>query len=313
MLVDGDSSMAVRAAWLHYAAGLSQAQVAKKLGLKSLKAHRLISKANREGLVKVYVDGEIGECIALEAQLCEMFGLDECQVAPDIDESDMPLRALGIAGAQFIHRALENKCASIGFGHGRTLAACVDNLPAKPANTHFVSLLGGLTRKFVASPHDVIYRLAERSTAEAYVMPLPFLANSIRDRDVMLGQRGIKEVFELAHHTQLKIVGIGSIDSDASLVSTGMLEPPELEEITSAGGAGEILGHYFDDCGRAVATNLSKRTMTLALSDLRGVQISAIAGGVGKVRAIKAVLESRLLSGLVTDERTARALLTHTG
>ncbi len=313
MIVDGDTSIAVRAAWLHYAAGLSQAQVAKKLGLNNLKAHRLISKANREGLVKVYVDGDIGECIALEAQLAERFDLSDCQVAPDIDESDIPLRALGIAGGQLIRRALENKCASIGIGHGRTLAACVDNLPAKPTTTHFVSLLGGLTRKFVASPHDVIHRLAERATAEAYFIPLPFLANSISDRNIMLGQRGINEVFELARQTEMKLVGIGSTHDEASLVSTGMIESRELKQVREAGGEGELLGHYFDRHGNAIATDLTDRTMTLPLEALRSSTIHAVAGGTSKVGAIKAVLESQLLSGLITDERTARALLLDTG
>ena len=311
--VDAETSIAARAAWLHYAAGMSQAQVAKKLGLNSLKAHRLISKANRDGLVKVYIDGDIGECIALEVQLSEQFGLGDCHVAPDLDESDIPLKTLGIAGAHQIRLALENKCTSIGVGHGRTLASCVENLPVKPCKTHFVSLLGGLTRKFLASPHDVIHRLAERTTAEAYVMPLPFIANSVDDRNILLGQRGIDEVFELARQTQLKMVGIGSTESEASLVSTGMIERHELEEVKKAGGAGEILGHYFDEGGNPIATELTDRTVTLPLKDLQQSRIVAVAGGEFKIRAIKSVLESRLLSGLVTDERTARALLLEPG
>jgi DNA-binding transcriptional regulator LsrR (DeoR family) len=306
---DAESSIAARAAWLHYAAGLSQAQVAKKLGLNNLKAHRLISKANRDGLVKVYIDGDIGECIALETKLSERYGLAECHVAPDLEEPELPLKTLGIAGAHQIRLLLENKCTSIGIGHGRTLASCVDHLPVKPGNTHFVSLLGGLTRKYLASPHDVIHRLAERTAAEAYVMPLPFLANSIQDKNIMLSQRGIGEVFELARLTELKMVGIGSTESEASLVSTGMIESHELEEVKEAGGAGEILGHYFDDNGNAIATELTDRTLTLPLTDLRDTRIVAVAGGVDKIRAIKSVLESRLLSGLVTDERTACALL----
>ncbi|TIW85486.1 MAG: sugar-binding transcriptional regulator, partial [Mesorhizobium sp.] len=61
--------MAARAAWLHYAGGLTQSEVAKRLGLTSLKAHRLITKANQEGLVKVYIDGEVSECVELEDEL----------------------------------------------------------------------------------------------------------------------------------------------------------------------------------------------------------------------------------------------------
>lgn len=302
--------MAARAAWLHYAAGLSQADVARKLGLNSLKAHRLINKANRDGLVTVFIDGDISECIELEAQITKRYDLSSCLVVPDLGESDLPLKALGIAGAQILRQELDSKCPSIGVGHGRTLAACVDNLPAKPTNaTHFVSLLGGLTRKFLASPHDVIHRLAERTSAEAYVMPVPFLANTVEDRKVLLGQRGISEIFELARNTELKLVGIGSTESEASLVSTGMIEPLELQHVKHAGGAGEILGHYFDDGGNAIATELSARTISLTLKDLKNNRIIAIAGGSFKTRAIKSVLASRLLSGLVTDERTARTLM----
>ena len=42
LLRDDETSMATRAAWLHYAGGLTQSEVAKRLGLTSLKAHRLI-------------------------------------------------------------------------------------------------------------------------------------------------------------------------------------------------------------------------------------------------------------------------------
>jgi len=84
-LRDEETSMATRAAWLHYAGGLTQSEVAKRLGLSSLKAHRLIMKANQEGLVKVYIDSDVSECVELEQKLCERFNLDYCEVAPDFD------------------------------------------------------------------------------------------------------------------------------------------------------------------------------------------------------------------------------------
>jgi DNA-binding transcriptional regulator LsrR (DeoR family) len=307
---DAESSLAARAAWLHYAGGLTQAEVAKRLGLNNLKAHRLIAKANQDGLVKVYVDGEVSECIELEDRICESFALDTCEVVPEFDQEDLPLNALGIAGAQFLQREIQNKKNhSIGIGHGRTLAACIDNLPAKtPTNTEFVSLLGGITRNFSANPHDVIHRLAGRVGAHAYVMPVPFIANSTKDKEVLMQQRGILEVFELARQTSLKIVGIGTTALDASLVATGMIEQEELAELEQAGAVGELLGHFFNASGSLVKTDISTRLMSLPASDLKGKRIVAVAGGKFKTRAIRSVLKSRFLSGLVTDERTARTL-----
>ncbi|RUU47130.1 sugar-binding transcriptional regulator [Mesorhizobium sp. M6A.T.Ce.TU.002.03.1.1] len=314
LLRDDETSMATRAAWLHYAGGLTQSEVAKRLGLTSLKAHRLITKANQEGLVKVYIDGEVSECVALEDELSSRYGLDYCEVVPDFDGEDLPLKALGIAGAQFLKREIERgEDTLIGVGHGRTLAACVEYLPRISAErTRFVSLLGGLTRKFSANPHDVIHRLAERTGAEAYVMPVPMFANTVEDRTVLLGQKGISEVFDLGKAADLLIAGIGTAEREASLVATGMIEKGEMEEIRRKGGVGELLGHFFDDAGKAVETTLSNRALALAREDISNRRIVAVAGGKVKVRAIKSVLEGRYLKGLVTDERTARSLVEQT-
>ncbi|MFK8079917.1 MAG: sugar-binding transcriptional regulator [Granulosicoccus sp.] len=305
------SSMAVRAAWLHYAGGHTQAEVARKLGLTSLKAHRLITKANNEGLVKVYIDGDVAECVALETSLADKHQLSYCEVVPDLDETDLPLRALGIAGAQFLKRVIENsEHESIGIGHGRTLAACVNFLPRihRP-DKQIVSLLGGFSKKFSANPHDVIHLMAQRTDASAYVMPVPFFANTVNDKKVIMQQVGINEVMQLARQTSIKIAGIGSVDVQASMVANSMLEKKEIRGVHKAGGRGEVLGHFFDANGQPVETELSQRTMGLTLKDLKNTRITAIAGGDTKVEAIQSILESGLLSGLITDERTARALV----
>jgi DNA-binding transcriptional regulator LsrR (DeoR family) len=311
LLRDDDASMATRAAWLHYAGGMTQSEVAKRLGLTSLKAHRLITKANQEGLVKVFIDGDVAECVALENELSARHGLDYCEVVPDFDLDNLPLKALGMAGAQFLKREIERgEEALIGVGHGRTLAACVEYLPRMSAGkTRFVSLLGGLTRKFSASPHDVIHRLAERTGAEAYVMPVPFIANNAEDRAVLLGQKGIGEVFDVVKSATLLLAGIGTAEVEASLVATGMIEKSEIAEIKADGGAGELLGHFFDDKGDPVETALADRTLAMGREELESRRIVAVAGGKVKIRAIKSVLASRYLSGLITDERTARALV----
>lgn len=314
-LRDDDASMAARAAWMYYAGGLTQSEVARRLGLTSLKAHRLITRANQEGLVKIHIDGDVWECVELEGQLIARYGLESCEVVPEFDSEELPLRALGIAGGQFLRREIERGGPMlVGVGHGRTLAACVEHLPRTPtgAGTVFVSLLGGLTRRFSANPHDVIHRLAERTGAEAYVMPVPMIANTLEDRAVLLGQKGVGAVLDLARGADLVLAGIGTTGLDASLVATGMIERGEMEEVARAGGVGELLGHFFDAEGRPVESLLSNRTLALTRSELEGRRIVAVAGGRVKYAAVQAVLESRYLRGLITDEATARALLAGT-
>jgi DNA-binding transcriptional regulator LsrR (DeoR family) len=308
---ESDDSLAIRAVWLHYAGGLTQAAVAERLGVSTLKAHRLIARAVADGIVKVSIDGDIVGCVDLEGRLALRYSLDYCEVAPDLGEDGLPIRALGLAGASYLRREIERKeHRVIGLGHGRTLAAAVHQLPRTDAKgVRFVSLLGGLTRNYAANPYDVMHRLAERTAGQAYVMPVPFFANSMEDRQVLLEQRGVREVFDMADSASLKLVGIGTVDPQAQLVSSGMIEPGEIEEIASQGGVGELLGHFFNAKGKVMATTLSGRTLAASI-DMPGThRVVAIAGGAEKVAPLTAVLRSGKLTGLITDECTAKALL----
>ncbi len=310
-VIETDESLAIRAAWLHYVGGLTQAAVAKRLGLPSVKAHRLIARAVADGMVKVTIDGDIVGCVMLENRLSDRYGLDYCEVAPDLGEEGMPLRTLGHAGAGYLKREIERGEAKvIGLGHGRTLAVAVQHMPRlSAADTSFVSLLGGLTRNYSVNPHDVMHRIAEKTGALSYVMPVPFFANTAEDREVLLAQKGVEEVFAMANHADLKVVGIGTVEADAQLVASGMIEPKEIKAISRDGGVGELLGHFFDSSGRLLETSLTARTLSVSFTSKEQDRIVAIAGGAAKVQAIHAVLESRKLSGLITDERTAKALL----
>lgn len=307
--IDPEESLATRAAWLHYVGGMTQAAVAKRLGVPSVKAHRLIARAVASGRVKVTIDGAMIECVELENRLANRFGLDICEVAPDLEEDGIPFRALAMAAAGFLRREIDRGVAQvIGLGHGRTLAATVQQLPRLDApKLKFVSLFGGLTRNYSANPHDVMHRIAEKTGARAYVMPVPFFANTADDREVLLAQRGVAEVFKMAQTATLKLTGIGTVDDNAQLVTSGMIEPKEVHAIRATGGLGELLGHFFDAQGRVLQTAMTARTLTVAFAPT--TDIVAVAGGTDKVDAIRAVLVSGYLKGLITDECTAKALL----
>jgi len=238
---DADDSLALRAAWLHYVGGLTQADVAKRLGLPSLKTHRMIARVVADGAVKVTIDGDIVECVELEDRLRDNFGLSFCRVAPDLAESGLPVRALGMAGADYLRSLLvSDQLTTLGLGHGRTLSSVVHQLPRIDAQrVQFVSLLGCLTRNYALNPHDVMHRIAEKTGAHAYIMPVPFLANTVEDKEVLLSQRGVREVFSMAESAEVKLVGIGTVEAAAQLVEAGMVQEDEMQDISSSGGGGE--------------------------------------------------------------------------
>ena len=223
--MDEEATLAARAAWLYFAGGRTQGEVAEALNVPSSKAHRLIAKATREGLIRVFVEGPMAGCIALEDDLKRRFGLESCEVVPNVDDGPLPLRTLGTAGARYLRLVLDRgRDPVIALGHGRTLAASINAMPTTPCpGVKFVSLLGGLTRRFAANPFDVIQKLAEKTGAEAYLMPVPFFANSIADKKVLLSQLGVGDVLAMGEAASLLIVGIGEVSTESFLHMGGMV------------------------------------------------------------------------------------------
>jgi DNA-binding transcriptional regulator LsrR (DeoR family) len=291
--------------------GRTQGEVADLLSVPSTKAHRLIARASREGLIRVFIEGPIAGCIDLEDRLKKQFDLDNCEVVPNIDDGALPLRTLGQAGGRYIRSLIESaRHELIGIGHGRTLAAAIDALPAMDAgNVRFVSLLGGLTRRFAASPFDVIHRLAERTGAEAYVMPVPFFANSVKDRQVLEAQFGVSDVLEMAREATLYIAGIGEVDPKSFLSVGGMVDVDDIAALRASGACAELYGHFFRADGTHMPNAVTARAMAPRIEDLRNHEIVALAGGTSKTQAVRAILASGLLHGLITDEATAKRLV----
>jgi DNA-binding transcriptional regulator LsrR (DeoR family) len=234
-----------------------------------------------------------------------------CHVVPSVGDDELPLNALASGGAHFLLKALERPDLElVGIGHGRTLAAMVDGLPRLPrTRVRFVSLLGCLTRNAAANPFDVIHRLAEKVGGDSYFMPVPFFADSIADKQVLMAQKSLRKAFAMALRAQLYVVGIGEISSRAHMLETGMITREEFAELSEAGAVGELLGHFVGADGRPVDVEVNQRALGLKIEDLKGKEVVAIAGGHGKARAIRAVLNSRVVTGLITDEATAKRIV----
>ena len=311
-----ETDLAARAAWLHFIGGLTQSEVAKRLELPTTRVHRYIARAQSDGLVRVFVDVEVEDCVRLETQLMQRYGLRTCRVAMEAPESGpLPLRALSALGGDYLMRAIASGAHKvIGVGQGRTLAAAVKSigreLGRQPGEqVRFVSMLGGLTRSFAANPYDVIHVLAQKTGAEAYLMPAPLFADSAVDKRVLLSQSALATTMELIEQASLIVVGVGSMEQDGGATTSALDGPEATGALLSLGARAEILGQFLDADGQILKTPYDDRVMAAPLETLRGREVVAIAGGDTKTQAIRAALRSGLIAGLIIDEATARRLV----
>jgi DNA-binding transcriptional regulator LsrR (DeoR family) len=302
---------AARAGWLYYIAGNTQEEIAVKLGISRQGAQRLVSLSVSAGLVKVRIDHPIAACLELGRQLVERFGLRSAEVVPSDPES--PSTTLGIAeacAARIERTLLRPEPLVIGVGTGRTLRAAVENLPRMRCPQHrLVSLTGNIAPDGSAAIYNVIFSLADKIDAAHYPMPLPVVASSPEERALLHQQKVVQASLELAREADIAFIGIGEVGPQAQLLMDRFISETERDELVATGGIGEVVGWVYDADGRILDCAFNKRVVSPPFPLGSGTEVIGVAMGASKRDSILAALKGHLVGGLITDERTAAALL----
>lgn len=304
-------NLAARAAWLYYIAGNTQDEIAKKLNVSRQAAQRFVSLAVTEKLIRFRLDHPLAESMMLAEALRERFDLAYCAVEPVDPTADSPIASIAAGAAEYLSTFLAQKSPLvIAFSTGRTLRATVDEVPVTACPQHkIISLVGAITRDGLASSYEVVMKLAERTGAQCFPMPTPVIASSVEERRLLQTQRSYTKLQELGEQVTVAFVGISEIGWQAPVHRDQFITDRELADLIDKGAVGEIAGWAFDSSGRLVESDTNDRNAGLPLSELRKASVIGVAGGSKKVAAIQSALRGRLISGLVTDEQTAAAVL----
>ncbi|MXN66532.1 sugar-binding transcriptional regulator [Stappia sp. GBMRC 2046] len=302
---------AARAAWLYYVAGNTQDQIAAKLGVSRQSAQRLVSLAVSEGLVNVRIDHPIASCLDLARRLKERYSLSFCEVVPSDPASESTTLGVSQAAAVEIERWLRKEEPIImALGTGRTLKAAIEQLPPFECPQHkVVSLTGNISPDGSAAYYNVVFTMADTVKSRSFPMPLPVFASSQTERTMLHNQAMIRPTLELAGKADVTFVGIGDFGPQAPLLVDGFISKEELDELQAAGAVGEIVGWTFDSEGRLIEGITNDRVASAPLPDPKTSSVIAIAMGQKKLPGIRAAIKGGLINGLITDERTADALL----
>jgi DNA-binding transcriptional regulator LsrR (DeoR family) len=302
---------AARAGWLYFIAGHTQDEIAKMLQISRASAQRLVSLCLAERLITFRLEHPIATCMELAARLKDLFHLVYCEVVPT--DPAAPLAAAGIAerAANILESMLRTeKPTIVALGTGRAVRAAVERVsPIDRPNHQIVSLVGNISADGSASFFDTVGRLADRTKARHYPMPLPFLMASAAERDQMLKIDPIARVRAVAAKADLRLVGIGQMDQLAQVHVDGFVSREELFEMMRLGAVGELTGWAFDAQGRIIVGGINARITSIPPQVPAEALTIGAAVGPAKVSAIRAALQGRLINGLVTDETTASAIL----
>lgn len=319
---DTEEALMVRAAWFYYVGGLNQEQTATRLGVTRARVNKMLSEARDSGLVSISIDHQRVGMLPVEDILRERFGLDFCISTPsfgfkegkDVEievRKQIAFRAVGVAAANHLKSLLsESEEVTIGTGWGRTIEQMTLQLAGVRApHARFISIMGSLTANSAYNPFEVVHALARRTGGEGFFLPVPFIADTIEDRMVLLSQRSVVKALEIARSAAVCFISAGELTEDSLLRRQGMISRAELESLRNSGAVGDTNGIFFDSEGRQVDHDLNRRTIALGFAELMKIPVILLIAGQEKSAAAKGLLKSGVVNGLIIDGDAAEALV----
>jgi DNA-binding transcriptional regulator LsrR (DeoR family) len=158
----------MRIAWMYYVEGLTQNEIADRLGIGRVTVVRNINEAIRQREVKIWIEGDVAECLELEGQLKQAFGFKEAMVVPEPSNPALTTKAIGVAAGMYITDNLTDDM-SIGVGWGATLYESLQTLaPRELENVQVISLLGGIVQARRYNPSEFAWQVARMVGADCY-------------------------------------------------------------------------------------------------------------------------------------------------
>lgn len=306
------SSTRLRAAWLYYNQGLTQKEVAERLGVSRSTVIRVLDEAMKRSEVQIWIDAGVDDCLALATQLEQGYGLDEAIVVPQPRDAsaEAQAKAVGLALGQFLSEAIQEDM-TIGVGWGRTMTASLASFrPPRRQNCKVVSLLGGIVAVHRTNPIDYTWRLASQLGAECYLFLAPLLVDSSATKRALIEKCGLKAIYDLAEEMDLAIVSCGDIGQHSTSLSEGFISKAELAELIDAGCVCDTMFNFLDADGRSVDHPINERVMSVDLDTLKKAKhIVLSSGGAHRALAIRATIRRIGCNTLITDESAARELL----
>ncbi|BER91642.1 sugar-binding transcriptional regulator [Atrimonas thermophila] len=295
---------------LYFEKGLSQQEIAIRLGVSKMTVSRVLQRAKDLGVVKIQISKPFELHEELEKAIQAKFGTKKVYVVNPHRSEEDATALLGNFFAFQINTNLLNNTI-LGIGVGKTIAKIADCLlPMKTKNIEIVQLLGGLTNVVKENPFSIVQEFCRKLGAKGTYVASPAAVEDSAWRDQILYQtsNGVT-LLEKWKECEQALFGIGVLDG-GTLLSPSLVTDEEMREIREKGGIGDILGHVFDANGRFLQTNLEKRLVSIPIDTLLKIpERIAIGGGVLKAKAIKGLLRTGIVTTLVTDAKCAQYVI----
>jgi deoxyribonucleoside regulator len=301
--------LTIRVAWLYHDRQLTQQEIADRLGISRSTISRLLTEAERDGIVRVIITRPLPESARLSEALIERYALTGAIVGAALDD-ESPAHAAAAAMARRLESIASSGNVTIATGWGRTIALCAQQTrPVVTNGVMIVDAFGHTTTDDVTAAVEVSNILSRKFDARVMHVPSPGFAPSSDLAHSFVSSPPVARALAKARTADVVMISIGVASKDSLLIAEGFMSEESMAEAIEGGAVGEIFGWYFDAGGNNVPVE-SLHPIALSLEDMRNSsRVIGVAGGAEKAQAITGAIATGVLDEIAVDVSLATALL----
>lgn len=307
----------VKVAIMYYDEGMTQAEIAKKMGVSRSLISKILIDAREAKIVEIFINSQSVFTTKLERELEQRFGLQDAVVVDTVGLTSTEIkRKISRIAANYVEAHLRKnpEIRQIGISWGETLHQLINYLPyANHTGLHIYPLIGGMGNEhFYLHSNQLVQTMAQKLRATAHYLYVPAMVSSIALKKELEQDLTISGVLEEGKKVDLGLFGIASLEENSTMIETGYITVSEAHRFKEEMGVvGDVNSQFFDQNGNSIA-EINEHVMGVSLEDVKKIPTKIVtAYGLAKARAIRVGLENHMVSILITTDETAQAILSN--
>ena len=317
-LTQRDDALLANVAILYYKDGLTQSDIAQRLGVSRASVVNYLRQAREQNVVDIRINGASFSASRLSTELRNAYSLEDVYIAtaylagresPE-EARDILRRQVARVGAMALYDLLQPG-DTLGISWGETIQWLSEEMPRGAVrNVTVCQLIGSMKWPLLPAAETCTIRIASALSAECYTLHAPAILSNREIADALRKEPIIRAQLHKLRDLTKTLFSVGTCSKDTLIVQTGIVTAKQMQWYVDHGAVAVICGRFIDAEGRHVEGEMDARMIGVTPADLKRAKAGIlVASGADKVQAIRAALAGGYARYLIVDENTGKLLL----
>lgn len=306
---------ALQAAKLYYQQDLTMEAIGEELRVSRSSVSRLLDYAREIGIVDIRITSPAEEPRRIEEAIKEKYAVNSYLVPVPQGTSHVDrLERVGLSAARMLGQFFSSNMV-MGIAWGSTISAISRHLYKKnTSNTEVVQLNGAGNDQTsgVTYSSEILRRFGEAYGARVQHFPVPTFFDNPQTKEFLWTERSTRRVLDLQKRMDIALFGLGATVAEvpSHVYTGGYMNDREIDSLRRDGVVGDVATVFYRADGTWKDIEVNQRSSGPGLDVISGVpRRLCVVSGVRKLEALLGALRVGVITDLIIDEVTARALL----